>query len=361
MLEHKSDFGKLDLEFLQQIIDATKEVVIKRIHKTSLSNFTISSIAICSRLYYYYFMNDCLTEERKIAKFNSINLNESANVIADITYEIINQRNKTLSSGINAFSELSFTIEATLVFYINLIEPFSKTNPYESLMPDMFLKVFRQALGLLRMLNLDLASEGYSNWRTLHEAECVIKLLVEGGEPLQKVYLRHIDYNSAFRNGLSSKEETDKIFVEIKANMAKHGLKSKDMKKYIEYGFLYACKTYDESNVDYKLNFRNGLQKAARLEEYNSWYEMASEMAHSSPIFFYSNTAFFADLTAVNLTDITLRLINYFEEYLKSNTKISYHGKELEKDMLIKNLEAQTKLGDDKFYTKYKDYLNDEE
>jgi hypothetical protein len=361
MLTHRDLFSLVDVDQLKKLIQVSNQEYALRnsIKVNDISYYAQADIAMCSRLFYYYFMKDCLKDSQKKEKFNSLDLNKYSKMIVDMCISSIDSRHKLIKTGLDVFSELSYTIEATLNCYKECILPYSKKEPIVSLMPDMFVKFFNQALGLLRMLNLDLASEAYSIWRTLHEAECVIKLLVEGGKELQDVYLRHLTYNNAFRGGIASKEETDEIFVEIKSNMAKHNLKSKDMKKYIEYGWLYASKSYHEDDVNYKLNFRNGLQLAAGLQEYNSWYEMASEMAHSSPIFFYSNNDFFSDLTSVNLADITLRAIKYFDSYTKQ-ASIEFKHKDI-KDILCANLEAQTQQENDSFYTKYKAYLADDD
>ena len=78
--------------------------------------------------------------------------------------------------------------------------------------------------------------------------------------------------------------------------MKEHDLKSKDMKKYIEYGWLYAIKDI-EKKEGFKLNFRNGLELAASLDSYSQDYEMSSEVAHSSPLLIYSNKIFFKNVT----------------------------------------------------------------
>lgn len=360
MANKLDSFTLVDIEQLKQLINLSKQKYASRnsIKVSDISFYAQTDIAMCSRLFYYHFIDTKLDDNKKREQFKKLDLDKYSDLIIDTCILSIDSRNKLIKSGLDVFSELSYAIEAGLNCYKQCISSYSKKDPNLSLMPDMFLKFFNQALGLLRMLNLDLASEAYSNWRTLHEAECVIKLLVEGGKPLQDVYLRHLTYNNAFRGGLYSKEETDEIFVETKSNMAKHNLKSKDMKKYIEYGWLYSCKTFKEEDANYKLNFRNGLQLAAGLQEYNSWYEMASEIAHSSPIFFYSNNSFFSDLTSVNLADITLRGIQYFDNYAKQEN-IKFNS-ELQKEILIENLRNRTKQEDDTFYTKYKEYFGED-
>lgn len=355
--EHTS----VDVELLKKLIAFSIKAYAGRlnIEPRMISAYAQSDLANSSRIIYSYLIKNCNSDEEKIHACSDENLIRYSALVADQYQALVDYRHRSSSKGMHVYSQISFSLESTITFMITMIEPHSELNPNKTLLPDLFLKFFSQALGLLKMLNLDLSSEAYSNWRTLHEAECVIKLLVDGGRPLQDVYFRHLVYNNAFRHAIPDEKQTDEIFVEIKGEMAKHGLKSKDMKKFIEYGWLYSCKTYHEEDPNYKLNFRNGLQKAAGLGEYNDWYEMASEMAHSSPIFFYSNNAFFADLTAVNLSDITIRAISYFDSWAKQNN-FDIGPMKTYKDVLVDNLKVQAKKEDDSFYTKYKDYLEDD-
>jgi len=354
--------SKVDIILLKRLIESALEIYAKLISipANHLTPYVRSEIANASRMAYFYMIKDLKNDQQKLARCTNEEINKYAEYCIRVYREIVESRHSSTKKGMDMYSSLSFSLESTIIYLINAIKPLSKSNPLETLIPDLFLKFFKQSLGLLRMLNLDLASEAYSSWRTLHEAECVIKLLVEGGEPLQKVYLRHLIYNNAFRHSITNKAESDKIFDELKTKMKSHDLKSKDMKKFIEYGWLYACKDYHEEDKEFKLNFRNGLQKAAGLEEYNQWYEMASELIHSSPIFFYANNSFFLDITTVNLSDIVLRAVGYFNKYvIKENVTIE--KSDIIKDMLIENLKHYAEKQDDSFYTKYKDYLTEDD
>ena len=86
------------------------------------------------------------------------------------------------------------------------------------------------------------------------------------------------------------------------------------MKKYIEYGWLYSLNTFDKTNPDYKLNFRDGIQRCADLRYYSEWYEAASELSHSSAIFFYSQSQYFTDLTIHGFYD----MLNVLDEIINS-------------------------------------------
>ena len=51
---------------------------------------------------------------------------------------------------------------------------------------------------------------------------------------LINTYLKHMEYGIAFKNGMEDKEKQDATFYRMKDEMRELGLKSKDIKKYIE-------------------------------------------------------------------------------------------------------------------------------
>ena len=83
------------------------------------------------------------------------------------------------------------------------------------------------------------------------------------------------------------------------------------MKRFIEVGWIYAINDI-ENDPNVKLNFRNGIEYVAGLEKENMWYEMSSEIAHSSPLLIYSNNILFFDLTLVALFKSFLNIEQIF-------------------------------------------------
>ena len=117
-------------------------------------------------------------------------------------------------------------------------------------------------------------------------------------------------YALAYSGVIKDKVEVDKTFVQIKEEMKSHDLKSKDMKKFIEYGWLYAVPGVSQTEL--KLNFRDGLQKLAGLENYNKTYLMSSEIIHSTPLLVYSDKQYFFYTTLLNLYESFFRLEKVF-------------------------------------------------
>lgn len=273
-------------------------------------------------------------------------------------------------STLSPYSPVNTALKALVTELINLNYPFVKNDPQKTLINDLFGRIYSKANGTLKMLSQGLASDAYVSWRTLHEAECILAILVKDGKPMQEEYVKHIIYDNAFRGSIKSKERTDEIFDQMKAEYKSHGLKSKDMKKFIEYGWLYQTPEYkvleEKGNLfekyavpirgedgkeglfkiirgpasdspdyqafekyrnelmgwnhnmlhDFKLNFRDGIELLAGLSKYSEWYETASEVTHSSPVFFYSNDQFFFDLSTVALYQLVLRVTDIFMSYM---------------------------------------------
>lgn len=224
------------------------------------------------------------------------------------TNEHLSFQNGTYASKYNP--EIS-TITLYLNFILGMLSRYKQGDPKETLVVDVMQKGFLMAKCITDLLTDGFETEAFSTWRTLHENECILHVIVKYGQPVIERYLKHLRYAVAFRGGIQSKEETDKVFLEIKEGMKEVGLKSKDMKRYIEYGWLLGIK--DVMNVpDFKFNFRDGVERCAGLKDYSKIYEMSSEIAHSSPLLIYSRKTYFHLIAMINLYESFFRLEKIF-------------------------------------------------
>lgn len=219
-------------------------------------------------------------------------------------------------SLVNQQSPIISTIDLMLNFILNRISVIKKKNPQKDILIDMMNKAFLMFKSVNYLLISGSETEAFSTWRTIHELECVIKVIFDH-QYIIPTYLQHIVYNNAFRDEFEDKVAQQAIIDDLKVHMKQHDLKSKDMKKYIEYGWLYAIKDI-EKKEGFKLNFRNGLELAASLTSYSQDYEMSSEVAHSSPLLIYSNKNFFKNITIVRSYESFLRLEEIFYNVLSS-------------------------------------------
>ena len=294
------------IEEINNIIESNENTDINNISHYKIILYLISD---------FIYLTKHLSEEELDNFYNDENKTIFlASIVCDkyITNEHMNYQTRLFY---NKYSpEIS-----TLYLYVNfLLQSCSKLNPdINNLEYQVIYKLIFKSLGLSKCI-IDLIlngnqTEAFSTSRTLHETECILLCLTKHPHII-KTYLKHIRYSLAFR-GLLNKEETDLIFLDIKKEMKENNLKSKDMKKYIEYGYLYTLDVFNELQL--KLNFRDGIQKAVGLEQYSKIYEMSSEIAHSSPILLLSDNRYFSEITLLNLYESFFRIEKIFYNFYK--------------------------------------------
>lgn len=233
-----------------------------------------------------------------------------------ITNEHLNFSNE---NKISRFNPQISSLNTYINFLLGVLKKYKENHPNNDIIPDIMNKGIKMEKAILELIVDGFETEAFSTWRTLHETECILSLLMKNGVPTIESYLTHMKYAMAFRGVIPNKEEVDAIFVEIKAKMAELNLKSKDMKKFIEYGWLTSVPGFLEME-NYKFNFRDGVEKLSGLENYSKTYELASEIAHSSPLLIYSKSQYFYHLTMINLMETFFRFEEMFLHFYKAST-----------------------------------------
>ena len=273
-------------ELISMLDKENSQIEVKEINQLELLFYCVGE--------YYYSISHLNPEE--IIKFNNNETYPSsmASVAADkyLSLSIFNHVEKKLG---NRFLPPASSLNIYLNFMLNIVKGYKKNDPQSSLISDLLMK----SLTISR------------SRRTLHECECTLILLDKYGDRLINKYLRHMNFGLAFNNTIPDKEQQDKIFYEMKEEMRGYGLKSKDIRKYIEYGWLYEIVPEEEKEA-FKLNFRDGLEKLAGLEMYAKRYEISSEIIHSTPLLIYSNKEYFYYMTLLSLYESFFRLEQVF-------------------------------------------------
>lgn len=307
--------NSLEIDYFYDLYTAINETIKEIISNNE--NFRFTPVNPISLVFYilneYQYSTKDFNEEQ-IAKLKKDErfFENLASTCADkyFTNEQLNYRSH---SFLNKFNPQVSTLELYLNFTLRSIDNFKITDRASQLIVDMLRKAFQLSKCILNLLIDGFETEAFSTWRTLHENECILICLIKNGENIFRSYFKHIQYALAYRNQIATKEETDKIFEEIKKEMKEHELKSKDMKKFIEYGYLFAIPNLI-FNEDFKLNFRDGIQKVAGLSSYSKTYEMSSEISHSSPLLLFSNKQYYFIITLLNLYETFFRLEKIFQD-----------------------------------------------
>ena len=259
---------------------------------------------------YIYTTNGRTPEERQKLANDERYITSIASVVSDkyLSLSMFNHVERKLA---NRYIPPVSSLNLYLNFMLNILQSYEKNDPKTTLITDLLMKSVSIGRCILGLITNGYETEAFSSWRTLHECECTLTVLEKYGDPLINRYLIHMQYGIVFKKEDREDEKGNRIFADMKEEMRKLDLKSKDIKKYIEYGWLYDIPGIKEDET-FKLNFRDGLEKIAGLSMYASRYEMSSEIIHSTPMLIYSNKKYFYYITMLSLYESFFRLEKVF-------------------------------------------------
>ena len=295
-------------EAIKQLTEMNVNMEVTYVNPLELTNYVLGE-----------FIYGC--EQRSGEALAAFKANEDikasiASVAADkyLSLSMFNYKERKI---VNRFLPPISSLNLYLNFIQNALEFTSKNDPNTTLVRDLLSKSIGICRSILILLIEGYETEAFGVWRTLHECECTLILLDKYGDPLIDKYLRHMNFGMAFRNSVHDKELQDKIFYQMKDEMKELNLKSKDIKKYIEYGWLYGIDEFKNDETK-KLNFRDGLENVAGLSKYAKTYELSSEIIHSTPLLIYSNKNYFYYQTLLVVYESFFRLEAVFISMFKN-------------------------------------------
>ena len=303
---------KIDADYIYDVYEMANEAIENlanenaQIEVNETNQFDL--LLYCVGEYYYSVFQ---LDEEGLNKFkaNEDYPSSMASVAADkyLSLSIFNHVEKKLA---NRFLPPASSLNMYINFMLNIVKGYQKNDPQSTLISDLLMKSLTISRCILENLLSGYETEAFSSWRTLHECECTLMLLDKHGEPLINNYLKHMNYGFAFNDTFKDKEKQTEVFNAMKEEMRARDLKSKDIRKYIEYGWLYPI--VPEGDETFKLNFRDGLEKLAGLSSYAKRYEISSEIIHSTPLLIYSNKEYFYYMTLLSLYESFFRLEKVF-------------------------------------------------
>ena len=316
-----------EVDFLYDIYEQTF-TGIQEISKESqlFGNITINSIDLIYYLLGEFIYSTRGFDEAAVKRFKeSEAINDMmCNVIADkyLSLSLYNHHEDKLT---NRYLPPISSIELYINLMSNIVTRYERNDPKNTLIIDLLTKSLSIARCTLSLLCDGYETEALTMWRTLHECECILILLEKYHDVAINAYLKHLEYGLVYKDAFSDKEKQAVLFNQIKEEMNAIGLKSKDMKKYIEYGWLLAIPDVKDIK-DFKLNFRDGLETLAGLHQYSQIYMTSSEILHSTPLLIYSNKKYFYYLTILNLYESFFRIEEVFRNLFFS--RVGDEGKQ---------------------------------
>ncbi len=302
----KKIFLSVDLKYKNFISNRSLQNII-------LKNLNVTDIAfyVCEEhLFHKKFFKD---EDLKKLENNEQYAQELIQLVFDKL--IYNDFDNVLGYPV----QTKYAVEiSTLSMFINqlfqLIKGIEIKNIKDKLLIDIFIKCFLLMKSTLNQLTDGLETEAMSSWRTLHELECVLKIIYDSNEEVSKAYFRHLEYGAYHRGEINNEKEKQRIAEQLQNDMEILQVKKSNKEKFINYGWLHwVSKSINDEEV--KFNFLGGLQKLAQLTNYRKWYEIASDVTHSTPLLVYANKHYLYHSTLCITYESFFRIETLFFQY----------------------------------------------
>ena len=289
----KKVFLSVDIKYKKLIAESTvSDALLKNIGIYDMVNY------ICAE---HSFHLSLLTDDVKA----KIEQDENYfNQLVNICYDklIINEYRSIEARAVISKYNVETSVLTMFVNRMFVLLGQVKLNPQsakQKLQADIFAKCFMLIKSTIEQLCEGLETEAMSSWRTFHELLCVLKVITKGDEEVSKAYYRHLTYGAYNRGEIKDPDEIEKIIASMEKDMQALEVKKANKEKFINYGWIHwVCKRYNDEEV--KMNFLGGLQKVADLTKYKKYYEIASDVTHSTPLLVYANKS--------KLTTTTLKI-----------------------------------------------------
>jgi len=319
-VEYLFDVYNLSIEAIEELFNSGIIPKYQNVNVTELTYYILGE--------YLYTVIGRKKEELK-EFFDNDEIKASMASVSSDKYVSLSAFNYKEDIIANKFTPPMSSLNLYSNFMLKILEGYQKKSPETTLIVDLLNKSLSIVRCILQLLMNGNETEALASWRTLHECECTLILLDRYQDKLIKEYLKHMEYGIAYRDGIEDKTKQDAIFEKMKEEMKALDLKSKDMKKYIEYGWLSSL---DEVKNDetFKFNFRDGLEKVSGLSKYSDSYQLSSEILHCTPLLIYSNKKYFYFLTLIRTYESFFRLekvfVNLFAPRVGKEGMTRYQG-----------------------------------
>ena len=269
-----------DHDFIRAMYDRVKvrygeELKRRNIRLRALDGARLDEIV--NYIFYYHRFNISHLPQEAAARAEA-DENYRAALVRDVAvYIVINEHlNVDKRSNTSEYSPEIAAFNMACSFSLYLLGSFrgddSRMNGINNLFKKSLVTV-KSVAGLLAEGN---SCDAVILWRHLHELECVLCVLCREGDDLFYRYVRHMEYLNMEGNPRAEELEA-RLHEECKS----FGVKERNA--FVNYGWLVYVPGFREGfGKEYRLNFKDGLQKIAGQSARHAAYAGASKILHPS-------------------------------------------------------------------------------
>ena len=304
-------------DFIREMYERVKDRYVEELQNRKIRLRTLDGARldeIVSYIYYYHLFHTSHLPEELTKKLESDEKYREMLVRDVAVYIVINEHlNVEKISNTSEYSPEIAAYNMACSYSLYILGSFKGTDRRMNGINNLFKKAMVTIKSVIHLLAAGNSCDAVILWRHLHELECVLIVLCTKGEDLFFRYIKHMEYFDMEGNP-RAEELQQRLSEECKA----FGVKERNA--FINYGWLEYVDGFREGfGKEYRLNFKDGLQKIAGLSARHAAYASASKILHPSAWVvtirddkFYKFTVFELFRSLIN---IVTQIKGYVERY----------------------------------------------
>lgn len=187
---------------------------------------------------------------------------------------------------------------------------------------NLFKKAMLTIKSVVNLLAAGNSCDAVILWRHLHELECVLIVLNNMGDNLFFSYVRHMEYFD-----LENSPNAEALQARLSEECKTYGVKERNA--FINYGWLLYVEGFREGlGKEYRLNFKEGLQKISGQSGRHAAYASASKVLHPSAWVVAIRDDKFYRFTIFELFRSVVNIVEQIKKYLDKYSQFSVNPSE---------------------------------
>ena len=267
-------------EFLREMFALVRKQYVEELKRRGLRLHPLEGARLDEVVSYVFYYHRFYTSHLPPETVEKLERDEKyrAVLVRDVAvYIVINEHlNVEKRSNTSVYSPEIAAYNMACSYSLFVLGSFRGTDARMRGMSNLFKKAMITTKSVINLLAAGNSCDAVILWRHLHELECVLTVLGTKGEDLYFRYVRHMEYFD-MENNPRKEELQQRLAEECKA----YGVKERNA--FINYGWLVYVEGFKEGfGKEYRLNFKDGLQKMAGQSARHAAYASASKILHPS-------------------------------------------------------------------------------
>lgn len=310
----------VDVAFIREMYDRVKERYAEELRRRKIRLRALDGARldeVVSYIFYYHLFHTSHLPPSLVTRLQGEQGYRDMLVQDVAVYIVINEHlNVEKYSNTSAYSPEIAAFNMACSYSLFILGSLRGEDRRMNGINNLFKKALVTIKSVIHLLAAGNSCDAVILWRHLHELECVLIVLNTREDELFFEYIKHMEYFD-----LESNPNAEALQRRLSEECKAFGVKERNA--FINYGWLAHIEEFRSGmGKEYRLNFKDGLQKIAGQSARHAAYASASKILHPSAWVvtirddnFYKFTIFELQRSVENILSLIKKFVARYREY----------------------------------------------